>query len=60
MAARLHSKMRNHLRKRRYANPLEIDEDVSATLLAWKFGEEEMKIDKVIKLLLKPCAFSTL
>ncbi len=41
MAARLHSKMRNHLRKRRYANPLEIDEDVSASLLAWKFGEED-------------------
>lgn len=42
----MHSKMRNHLRKRRYANPLEIDEDVSETLLAWKFDETPTFYDK--------------
>ena len=39
MAARIHSKMRNHLRPERYAKPLEIDEDVTDALLEWKFGE---------------------
>ena len=37
MAARIHCKMRNHLRKNRYAKPLDIDVDVSTSLLIWKY-----------------------
>ena len=39
MAAQIHRKVRNHLRKTRFAKPLEIDEDVTDALLKWKFGE---------------------
>ena len=38
MAARVNKLLRNKFRKKRFASPLLIDEDVVDALLLWKFG----------------------
>lgn len=40
MAAPLHRRMRNVLRKKRYASPLELDADCVDVCLAWAYGDK--------------------
>ena len=41
MAQSMHKRLRNRFRSRRYAHPLDIDEDITEALLMWKYGESD-------------------
>lgn len=41
MAQSMHKRLRNRFRSRRYAHPLDLDEDITEALLMWKYGESD-------------------